>query len=680
MDSIKIPKEIIERVAKLKETIEYHRYNYHVLDKEEISSEALDSLKKELNDIEEKFPSLRTSDSPTQRVAGGLLKEFVKVTHKVPQWSLNDAFSAEDIIAFDERVKKFLKTETGKNLMPEYVCELKIDGLKVILEYEKGILKRASTRGDGKIGEDVTLNVKTIEAVPLKLSEQIDVIVVGEVWLSKTNLKKLNEQRKKDDEQEFANSRNAAAGSVRQLDSKIVAKRKLDNFVYDIDYLSGKNFPDTQIDELEYLQKLGFKVNKNFVKAKGPKDIINFWKEWQKKAPKEDYLIDGVVIKVNDRKYQELLGYTGKSPRFAIALKFPAEQVTTVVEDIIFQVGRTGVITPVAHLRPVSVAGSTVSRATLHNEDEIRRLDVRIGDTVILQKAGDVIPDIVSVVKEMRTGKEKEFIWPKKISACGGDGSIERVPGQVAWRCVNKNSSAQLRRKLYHFVSKKAFDIDGLGPKVIDLLLDNNIIADYDDIFTIKKGDLVGLPRFAEKSVDNLVTSIEKARTISLARLIVAISIPQVGEETALDLALHFKTLENLRMADFEELEKLEGVGPIVAQSIIRWFKDKNNIKTLDNLLLNVKIKKIEVFGEGEKSLKSSLVSGKTFVFTGTMPNLSRESAKEMARSLGGNVSESVSKKTDFLVAGESAGSKLDKAKSLGIKILSEEEFLKIIK
>jgi len=662
-----IPKDIQERVKKLRETIEYHRYNYHVLDKEEISGEALDSLKNELFLLEEKYPDLKTSDSPTQRVAGKVLDQFEKVTHKVPQWSLNDAFSKEDMVAFHDRVRKFLRQETGKDLEPEYVCELKIDGLKIILEYENGVLVRGSTRGDGKVGEDVTNNIKTIDAVPLSLKEKVNAIIVGEAWLSKSNLKKLNIVREKAGEPLFANSRNAAAGSIRQLDSNIARQRGLDNFVYDLDFLAGKDMPKTQTEELEYLSKLGFKVNKNFRHAKGVEDIIAYWQEWQKKAPKQDYLIDGVVVKVNQKEYQDILGYTGKSPRWAIAFKFPAEQVTTVVEDIVLQVGRTGVLTPVAHLRPVSVAGSTVSRATLHNEDEIRRLDVRIGDTVILQKAGDVIPDIVAVVKEMRTGKEKEFEWPTYVALCGGDGKIERIPGQAAWRCVNRDSEAQHRRKLYHFVSKKCFDIDGLGPKVIDMLLDNGVITDYDDIFTLEEGDLNGLPRFGEKSVKNLLESIAKAKKVTLARLLTAISIPQVGEETAYDLEKYFGSLEKIREAKFEELNVISGIGLVVSQAIVEWFGNKENTKTLGRLLGAIQIVK-------EKQLESGLISGKTFVFTGTM-TLDRVEAQKMVRDRGGNVSSSVSKETDFVVAGENAGSKLEKANELGVKVITEEEF-----
>jgi len=679
--SPKIPNEITERLNKLKKMIERHRYLYHVLDKQEISDAALDSLKYELTKIEEEYPELITPDSPSQRVAGEPLKEFEKVIHKVPQWSLGDAFTDEDIADFDERVKKVLAKEPPAKATSdvalggglEYVCELKIDGLKVVFHYEKGLFVRAVTRGDGKVGEDVTRNIRTIESLPLKLTEPLDIILEGEVWMSKKNFFTLNKEREKKGEPLFANPRNVAAGSIRQLDPKIARERKLDSFIYDIAYTDSK-MPETQIEELEFIKHLGFKVNKNFKLCPTVGDIVKYWKEWQRRAPKEDYLIDGIVIKVNSHAYQEKLGHTGKSPRYAIAFKFPAEQVTTVVEDIVLQVGRTGVITPVAHLRPVSVAGSVVSRATLHNEDEIKRLDVRVGDTVILQKAGDVIPDIVSVVKEMRTGKEKLFAFPEKVAACGGGGGIEKIPGQVAYRCINKNSFAQQRRKLHYFASKKAFDIEGLGPKIIDQLMENNLVSSYDDIFTLKKGDLLNLPRFAEKSVDNLVSSVEKSKTVTLAHLLIALSIPQAGEETANDIANHFKDIKKIQSAPFEELERIDGIGPVVAKSVRDWFDNPRNRHNLENLLKHIKIKKVEVSTSG----MSGFV-GKTFVLTGTLKSMTRDEVKEIIRKNGGEISSSVSSQTDYVVIGENPGSKFDKAKELNVKILTESEFMKIL-
>ena len=677
-----IPKEIIQRVEKLRTTIDHHRYLKHVLDTEEISEAALDSLKDELVKFEERYPQLITPDSPTQRVAGQPIAGFKKITHKVPQWSFNDAFTEEDIKNFDERVKNFLAksspqdsiARSAKGGSREYVCELKIDGLKIVVEYRKGKIFSAATRGNGVVGEDVTMNVRTIESVPLVLREPVDIIVEGEVWLPKKRFDAINKERAKAGEELFANPRNMAAGTLRQLDPRIVAERKLDTFIYDIAQYGGKEnekFPQTQVEELELLKKLGFKVNPHATICKDITGVIKFWKSWQGKKDKQEYLIDGIVLKVNERSAQDVLGYTGKAPRFAIAFKFPAEQVTTVVEDIAFQIGRTGVITPVAHLRPVSVAGSTVSRATLHNEDEIRRLDVRVGDTVILQKAGDVIPDIVSVVRELRDKTSKPFVWPKVIALCGGDGAIERVPGQAAWRCVNKHSFEVHKRKLYHFVSKQAFNIEKMGPKNIDALLKENLIADFADIFTLKKGDLLALPRFAEKSVDNLLASIESSRKVTLARFIIGLSIMNVGEETAIDMAEHFGTLENLRKATIDELEGIEGVGPVVAKSVFDYFNDKNNKKIVDALLKQVNIT-ISPANPGEVSIK---LVGKTFVLTGTLQTMTRDEAKEKIRSLGGDVSSSVSKDTDYVVAGESAGSKLDKATNLRIKVVNEEEF-----
>ncbi len=667
----KAPKEVIERLGNLRKAIDKHRYNYHVLDKDDISIEALDSLKEELAKIEQEYPDLVTPDSPSQRVAGVPLDKFIKVPHKIAQWSFNDAFSEGDMNDFDSRVKRMLGKEIGKDVAPTYTAELKIDGLKIVLEYEKGLLKTAATRGDGKVGEDVTMNIRTIESVPLKLNRDIDCIVEGEVWLPKSELDRINKERKKAGEELYANPRNVAAGTIRQLDPRIVAKRNLSMFVYDVAQ-SSEDIPDNQFEELEYLKGLGFKVEKHFKHCGAMSEVIAFWKSWEKRKDKQDYLIDGVVVKVNEKEYQDALGYTGKAPRFAIALKFPAEQVTTVLEDIVFQVGRTGVVTPVAQLRPVLVAGSTVSRATLHNEDEIKRLDVRIGDTVILQKAGDVIPDIVSVLTEMRTGKEKPFTFPTHIPECGGDGRIERVPGQAAYKCVEKNSDAQNRRKLYHFTSKKVFNIDGLGPKVVDQLVDAGLITTFADIFRIEKGDIEGLPRFAEKSVHNLLDAIEKAKRVTLPRFITSLSIPQVGEETAILLSDTFGSFEKIRNASIEDLEKIEGVGPIVAQEIVEWFSQNVHSKLVDDLLKYVEIVK-------PKKKTGGALLGKTVVVTGTLPTLSREEAQQLVRDNGGNAASSVSKNTDYVLAGEKAGSKLAKAEDLGVEIIDEAKFLDMI-
>lgn len=678
-----IPRQIIERVEKLRTAIEHHRYLYHVLDRQEISEAALDSLKRELFELEQQYPELITPDSPSQRVAGVPLPEFQKVTHRVPQWSFNDAFSEGEMRDFDARVKRFLFPRTnlgdGQRLVlgkqsPTYTCEHKIDGLKIVLSYEKGLLKAAATRGDGVVGEDVTENVKTIESVPLRLTESLSIIAEGEVWMSKSRFEELNRECTKKGLELFANPRNVAAGSIRQLDPKVAAERKLSAYMYDISY-SGEKIPATQHEELELLKSLGFKVNSHYKHVRDISEVIAYWKEWQKKMSKEDYLADGIVVKVDERKFQDILGYTGKAPRWGIAFKFPAKQVTTILEDIVFQVGRTGVVTPVAHLKPVRVGGSLVSRATLHNEDEIKRLDVRIGDTVILQKAGDVIPDIVSVVKELRSGATKPFSWPARVGACGGDGRIKRVPGEAAWRCVDRHSFNIVRRRFSHFVSKRCMDIDGLGPKVIDALLYSKLIASFADIFTLRRGDMLELPRFAEKSVDNLLAAIEKSRRTTLPRLLTALSIPQVGEETAFDLAEHFGTIEKIRHAPFSELEKISGVGPIVGKSISEWFGSKGNQKLLDSLLKYLTVAKVE-----KKDTGALQFSGQSIVVTGTLSSLSRDEAEAKIRELGGNPSSSVSAKTAFVVAGENPGSKYEKAKKLGIKIISEKEFLELIK
>ncbi|MDB5187701.1 MAG: ligA [Candidatus Kaiserbacteria bacterium] len=663
-----MPKETKERYIQLVTAINHYRFAFHVHDKEEISEAALDSLKHELAGIEEQYPENIVPESPSQRVAGKPLPQFKKVRHEIAQWSFNDVFNEKELHDFDTRVKRFLK-DSHQGLMPEYVCELKIDGLKVVLTYEKGLLVRAATRGDGEVGEDVTQNVRTIEAVPLVLTRAVDCIVEGEVWMSASNLEKLNIIRKKEGAEPFANPRNVAAGSIRQLDPKIAASRKLDVFIYDIVAFS-EELPSTQTEELNLLRELGFKVNPHFKTVKTVEGIIDFWNTWKTKSKREDYWIDGIVIKVNERQLQEALGYTGKAPRFAVAFKFPAEQATTILENIVLQVGRTGVVTPVAHLRPVSVAGSTVSRATLHNEDEIKRLDVRVGDTVILQKAGDVIPDIVSVVLELRPKKSTPYQFPTHVPECGGDGRIERVPGTAAWRCVDKGSPERARRTLQYFCSKKGLDIEGLGEKVTAQLYDAGLVHNFDDLFTLQEGDFLTLEGFAELSAQKTVAAIHTAaQHVPLYKLITALSIPHVGEETARDIANHFLAIEKIRKATLEELRAINGIGDIVAQALVAWFSDSANTELLDRLLTHIKI----VSPAAPKKSVLPLL-GMTFVFTGTM-EMSREDAAETVRTLGADVSNSVSKKTSYVVAGEDAGSKLDKAKDMGVTVLSEGEF-----
>ncbi len=668
-----IPQKIQERYTKLKTAVNKYRTLYHVYDKEEISQAALDSLKHELTQIEAAHPAIIASDSPSQRVAGKPLPGFKKVRHKVAQWSFNDAFSPEEMREFDARVKRFLRPAYG-DVAPSYLCELKIDGLKIVFEYQKGILITAATRGDGEVGEDVTQNIKTIESVPLSLEKPIDIIVEGEVWMSSANLEKLNAHRRAAGEPPFANPRNVAAGSLRQLDPAVAAERKLDVFIYDM-AMGSEPVPPTQEKELEYLRGLGFKVNPHFRVARTVEETIAFWEQWKNKGRHQEYWIDGVVVKVNEQNYQETLGYTGKAPRFAVAFKFPAEQATTVVENIVLQVGRTGVLTPVAHLKPVLVAGSTVSRATLHNEDEIRRLDVRVGDTVILQKAGDVIPDIVQVVKELRPKSAKPFAWPTRVDECGGDGRIERISGQAAWRCVNKNSFAVVRRRFHNFVGKHALDIEGCGPSTVDQLLEEGLVQHYDELFTLTPGDVLPLEGFAEVSAKKLIESIERARTVELPRLLVGLSIPQVGEETAFLLAEKFRDVDSLARASAGELQRIEGVGPIVAKAIIDWFGAKRHRELVERL------KKVLVIKADPRQARGGnlKLSGKTFVLTGTLASMSRDEAKEKLRRLGADVSGSVSAKTSYVVAGAEAGSKLDKARTLGVAVLTEGEFIRMI-
>lgn len=670
------------RIEKLKKEIEHHRYLYHVLDRQEISDAALDSLKHELANLEKQFPELITPDSPSQRVGGKALDRFKKVKHTVKQWSFNDAFTFEEVKEFDKRIKKMLFKKLKKMPHIDYVSELKIDGLHIVFTYKKGVLTTAATRGDGKIGEDVTNNIKTIESVPLRLRKEVDVVVEGEVWMNKKVFEKLNRQREKAGKAKFANPRNAAAGAVRQLDPKITAKRELDCFFYD---LPAANFPlpKTQKEELETLRELGFKVNMNYKYCKSLDDIQKHWQIWQNKRETEEYWIDGLVIKVNRLEFQEMLGYTGKAPRWALAYKFPAEQATTIVEDIQVQVGRTGTLTPVAHLKPVYVAGSTVSRATLHNEDEVKRLDVRIGDTVIIQKAGDVIPDIVKVLPRLRTGKEKKFHMPKNCPVCGS--KVVHKEDEAAHRCSNRNCNAIHREQLYHFVSKKACDIEHLGQKIIDQLLDANLIEDAADLFDLTKGDLQPLERFAEKSASNLVAAIEKAKTIPLGKFIFALGIRYVGEETAHLISLQIAD-SGLQITNPEQLYKLlskwtyndwksiEGVGEKVAKSLFDWFHQGNNISFLKKL----HNKGIQ-FTAIKPTNKNKKLEGKTFVLTGTLKSLTREQAKEKIRELGGDVSSSVSKNTDYVVAGTKPGSKYKKAKKLGLKIIDEKNFLNII-
>lgn len=657
------------RLDVLRKAIDRHRYLYHVEDRAEISEAALDSLKRELSEIEAAFPDLVTPDSPSQRVAGKPLEGFAKVRHEVAQWSFNDAFTEEDLRAWDERVRKGIAAAGMSAERVTYVGEEKIDGLKVVLTYRGGQLATAATRGDGAIGEDVTANVRTIEAVPLSIPEAREIIVEGEVYLRRDEFERINREIAAAGGQAYANPRNLAAGTLRQLDPKIVVARKLSYFAYDV--ARAPELPATQWEELEYLKRLGFPVNPHRARCASVDEALAYWKKSEARREESPYWVDGVVFKVDERRAQETLGYTGKAPRWGVALKFAAEEVTTVVEAIAFQVGRTGVVTPVAHLTPCLVAGTTVSRATLHNEDQIARLDVRVGDTVILRKAGDIIPEIVRVLPELRPKNSKKFKWPSRIPECGGDGAIERVPGEAAWRCVAKDSRGILARRIRHFASRIALDIDGLGEKAVEALLDSGLISDEADVFTIEEGDVAELPGWGELSAKNLLAGIGRARAVPLSRLLVGLSIPNVGEETALDLSRAFGTIERLRAASADSVQAVRNVGPAVAASVREWFDDSAKASLLDRLLGELEV------GEDAAAPSGGPLVGKTVVITGTLPTLSRDEAKALVRRAGGTTAESVSKKTAFVVAGEDAGSKLKKAQEIGVEVIREAELIR---
>jgi len=692
-DSIK------NRAEKLRAEIDRFRYEYHVLDKPDISDEVYDSLMRELRSLEEQYPELKTADSPSQRIGGKPLDKFQKVRHRVRQWSLDDAFDFGEVKKWEEKIQRILgKAENQEKI--DYCCEIKIDGLKVVLTYEKGLLVQAATRGDGVIGENVTAQIKTIQSIPLRLKKDVDIVVVGEVWMRKYELERINKERERQGLPLFANSRNAGAGSIRQLDPKVTASRKLDSYIYDIDFLEA-SLPKSQIEELGLLKELGFKVNPNYKLCKNIDEIHEFFESWEHKRNKQEYGIDGVVIKVNSVKLQVALGYTGKSPRWALAYKFIPEKVTTIVEDIKVQVGRTGALTPVAHLKPVLVAGSTVSRATLHNEDEVRRLDIRIGDTIVIHKAGDVIPEVIEVLKNLRTGKEKIFHMPTRCPICGGSVKREvvavsplRRSGETATElsaahyCLNKKCFAVEKENIIHFVSKKGFNIDGMGEKIVEHLMSEGLISSVADIFELTTGDLEPLERFAEKSAQNLVESIEKSKTIEFPKFLYALGIRHAGEETAVLIQRNLKKvigdIRDIRdiISEFpkigiEDWLTIKGIGEKSAESLVVWFNDKNNLNLLVKMEdLGVKVEMGEM---GKKGEREKLV-GKTFVLTGELPNFTRDEAKDMIRSAGGDISSSVSKKTDYVVAGVSPGSKYDKAKTLGVKIIGEAEFKKIIK
>ncbi|MGF7429725.1 NAD-dependent DNA ligase LigA [Thermoanaerobacterium thermosaccharolyticum] len=656
---------IEERIKELKDKLNHHNYMYYVLDRPEISDYEYDMMMRELIKLEEEHPEFKTPDSPTQRIGGEPIKEFEPFTHVVVMQSLANAFTEGELRDFDRRVRSSVGDV-------EYVVELKIDGLSVELIYENGIFTIGSTRGDGYVGENVTNNLKTIKSIPLRLKDNLNLIVRGEVFMPRASFEKLNEERELNGESLFANPRNAAAGSLRQLNPKITAKRDLDIFVFNLQRIEGVELK-THVEALEFLKEQGFKVSPHLKKCKNIDEVIediNYIRTIRDSLP---YDTDGAVVKVNDLEKREILGSTVKDPRWAIAFKYPAERQKTKVKDIIVQVGRTGALTPTAILEPVKIAGSIVSRATLHNEDYIKEKDIRIGDTVIIQKAGEVIPEVVSVVVEDRKGHEKYFNMPDTCPECGA--TTVRLPGEAVTRCTGLNCPAKLKRGIIHFASKDAMDIDGLGPAVIGQLLDNHLIHNIADLYYLKYDDLIKLDRMGDKSVKNLLNAIEESKGRDLDRVIFGLGIDLIGSKAASILANHFKTMDSLEEASFDELTNIEEVGPKMADSIIAFFKEKQNKEILD------KLKEAGVNMVKKKSENTSnIFDGLTFVLTGTLSNYTRDEAKQLIEERGGKVTGSVSKKTNYVVAGTDPGSKLSKAQQLGVKVIDEEEFENMLK
>ena len=651
-----------ERMYELIEIINEADYNYHTLDNPTITDQEYDKYLRELFEIEEAHPDWIEENSPTQHAGGKIIDEFEKVKHKIPMMSLSDVFSESELIAFDERIKK-------EGINPVYMCELKIDGLSVSLQYEKGKLVRAATRGDGTTGEDITHNAKTIKVIPLKLKEEVDIEVRGEIFMNKKTLKDLNEKRAKKGEPLLQNCRNAAAGSIRQLDSKIAAERKLDNFIYHLPNPLDYGLK-THAEAIDYMHKLGFKINPNNRLVHSINEVLEFIEEKGKMRPNLPYDIDGVVIKVNDISEQQRLGYTAKYPKWATAYKFPAEEVLTKLTDIIFTVGRTGQITPNAVLEPVIVAGSTISRATLHNEDYVKEKDLKIGDIVSIRKAGDVIPEVVERKIERRTGKEKDFVMITNCPMCNTP--LIKKEGQVDYYCPNDKCPARHIEGLIHFVSRNAMNIDGLGDRIMEDFYNFGFIGNIADIYSLKnhETDLIRLEGFGDKSVTNLLEAIENSKGNSLERLIFALGIPHVGEKTAKVLAATLGTMENLEKATIEELTNIPDIGEIIAKSIISYFNNPNNsaiVEELKELGLNMNYL-------GQKATENELFTGKTFVLTGSLQSFTRDEAKEKIESLGGKTVDSVSKKTSVVIVGEAPGSKYDKALKLGIEIWTEED------
>jgi len=670
MEQSKSKKEIENEINQLREVIRKHNYQYYVLDEPIISDYEYDKLLKRLTTLEKKYPEFISPDSPTQRVGAKPLEEFKTARHLVPMLSLSNAFSDKELLDFDQRIKKNYSQQFF-----DYIVELKIDGLAIALVYEDGILQRGATRGDGYVGEDITQNLRTINSIPLKLREYNHVNrieVYGEVYMNRESFKKLNEERNEKGENLFANPRNAAAGSVRQLDPSITAKRQLDTFIYQATFPEGHDF-ETHMEVLEFLKKAGFKVNPNIKQCNNIEEAIDYCKSWKNKKNKLNYEIDGMVIKVNQLVLRKKLGSTSRSPRWAIAYKFPAEQMTTVIDDIIVSVGRTGALTPVAKLKPVIISGSRVQRATLHNEDEIRRKDIRIGDTALIQKAGEVIPEIIKVIKEKRSGNEKIFNMPKKCPVCGSE-VIKLAEEEVVSRCNNISCPAQVKERIKHFVSRQAMDIDGLGSALIEQLVDKNLIKDFADLYYLKKEDLVKLERMAEKSSKNIIKAIENSKNRPLSNLIFALGIRYVGNYASKLLAQKIDNIFDLQDKNSEDLVNISEIGPKIAESIVLFFKKEENLQI---------IKKLKDAGVNlssqEKIAEKQTLREIQFVLTGTLEHYTREEAKDAIERLGGRVTGNVTKKTDYLVLGKEPGQKYQKAKEMDINIIEEKEFKEML-
>jgi len=655
------------RVQELRDLLNQYGYEYYVLDQPSVPDAEYDKLMNELIEIEESFPELKTADSPTQRIGGQVLDAFEKVQHQTSMLSLGNAFNEEDLRDFDRRVRQAVGDEFS------YVCELKIDGLAVSLRYEDGYLVLGATRGDGTTGENITENLKTIRSIPLRIKEPLSMEVRGEAFMPRKSFEALNEAKMKRDEVPFANPRNAAAGSLRQLDPKIAAKRNLDIFVYAMTD-TGELEIDSHSESLNLLDELGFKTNKERQTCETIDDVIAYIESWQTQRPELSYDIDGIVVKVDSFDQQAELGTTAKSPRWAIAYKFPAEEVVTKLVNIELTVGRTGVITPTAILEPVQVAGTTVQRASLHNEDLIREKDIRIGDYVVVKKAGDIIPEVVNVIEEKRTGEEQEFTMPTHCPEC--ESELVRLEEEVALRCINPSCPAQIREGLIHFVSRNAMNIDGLGEKVISQLFREQLIKDVADIYTLTKQQLIELERMGEKSADNLIAAIEASKENSLERLLFGLGIRHVGAKAAKTLAQHFETIDKLTKATYDELVAINEIGAKMADAIVAYFTQEE----VQELIHELKEYGVNLTYKGPKLVSvenvDSVFAGKTVVLTGKLEQLSRNEAKAQIEALGGKVTGSVSKKTDLVVAGEEAGSKLTKANELEIEVWDEARLL----